>query len=156
MISVRLEPPMKVEIPQLKLFVLDSCTFRRGWLKIRRWREYAAAWHFRARLLQTSGVPVAPSSLNTGDRHTGHRLQHLASLLRLLDRRLLFLRLHRLNFPRHFRWRKNLGHCDAPSHAHLHLYTRVHQSLPIRQSDFSFERRRAGTLLFTRGTRLLR
>lgn len=69
-------------------------------------------------------MPVTPSSLNPCDRHTRHRLQHLVSLLHLQDHRLLFLRLHRLNFRRHFRWEKNLGHC-AVLHAQRLYCSRI-------------------------------
>lgn len=107
-IPVRLQSSMKVQIPELKLLVPHGRALRRGGLKVRRGWQHAAAGHFRAGLLEVSVVPVAPSPSNAGNRHAGHRLQHLASLLHLLDQRVLFLGLHRINFLGHFRWR-NLG-----------------------------------------------
>lgn len=113
MIPVRLQAPMKVQIPQLEFFALYDRALRRGGLEIRRWRQHAAARNLWARLLQTSCVPVTPSPLDPRDRHTGHSLQHLVSLLHLQDHRSLFPRLHRPNFPRHFRRGKRKYHCVA-------------------------------------------
>lgn len=98
-------------------------------------------------------MPVTPSSLNPCDRHTRHRLQHLVSLLHLQDHRLLFLRLHRLNFPRHFRRGKNLGHC-AVSHAQRLYYSRMatwsRLTSRLFPQIFPFARRRAIHSVYTR------
>lgn len=139
MIPVRLQAPMKVQIPQLEFFALYDRALRRGGLEIRRWRQHAAARNLWARLLQTSCVPVTPSPLDPRDRHTGHSLQHLVSLLHLQDHRSLFPRLHRPNFPRHFRRGKRKYHCVARATT---LKTVVpfkkKNEISIIPSDFSF------------------